>query len=82
MRKVKRPSTKAEANASIASITAERWAALVKRPVVSRQTNDNYQFAYSAQVGSTLAANHVIVDDAYTNRASRAGTESSGSHRP
>lgn len=39
----------AKANAGIARITAERWAALVKKGAVSRQANDNYQFAYSAQ---------------------------------
>lgn len=42
----------AKANAGLASVTAERWAALVKRGAVSRQANDNYQFAYSAQLAS------------------------------
>ena len=42
----------ARANAGIAGITAERWAALVKRGAVSRQANDTYQFAYSAQVAA------------------------------
>jgi len=46
----------AKANAGIAGITAERWAALVKRGAVSRQANDNYQFAYNAQVAAVGAA--------------------------
>ena len=46
----------AKANAGIAGITAERWAALVKRGAVSRQANDNYQFAYSAQIAAVGAA--------------------------
>jgi RND family efflux transporter MFP subunit len=46
----------AQANAGIAGITAERWAALVKRGAVSRQANDNYQFAYSAQVAAVGVA--------------------------
>jgi len=57
----------AKANAGIAQITAERWAALVKKGAVSRQANDNYQFAYSAQVaevgvatGSVAAATNSI----------------------
>jgi RND family efflux transporter MFP subunit len=46
----------AKANAGIAGITAERWAALVKRGAVSRQANDNYQFAYNAQVAAVGVA--------------------------
>lgn len=46
----------AKANAGIAGITAERWAALVKRGAVSRQANDNYQFAYNAQIAAVSAA--------------------------
>jgi RND family efflux transporter MFP subunit len=46
----------ARANAGIAGITAERWAALVKRGAVSRQANDTYQFAYSAQVAAVGVA--------------------------
>jgi RND family efflux transporter MFP subunit len=46
----------ARANAGIAGITAERWAALVKRGAVSRQANDNYQFAYNAQVAAVGVA--------------------------
>src|SRR5260370_13480199 len=42
----------AKSNAGIAGITAERWAALVKRGAVSRQANDTYQFAYSSQVAA------------------------------
>lgn len=38
----------ARANAGIAAITAARWDALVKEGAVSRQANDNYQFAFSA----------------------------------
>lgn len=45
-----------KANAGIAGVTAERWAALVKRGAVSRQANDNYQFAYSAQAAAVGAA--------------------------
>jgi RND family efflux transporter MFP subunit len=57
----------AKANAGIAQVTAERWAALVKRGAVSRQANDNYQFAYNAQIaavgvaaGSVAAANNSV----------------------
>jgi RND family efflux transporter MFP subunit len=46
----------AKDNAGIAAITAERWAALVKKGAVSRQANDNYQFAYSAQVAEVGVA--------------------------
>jgi RND family efflux transporter MFP subunit len=46
----------AKANAGIAGITAERWAALVKRGAVSRQANDNYQYAYSAQAAAVSVA--------------------------
>jgi RND family efflux transporter MFP subunit len=46
----------AHANAGIAGITAQRWAALVKRGAVSRQANDNYQFAYGAQVAAVGVA--------------------------
>jgi RND family efflux transporter MFP subunit len=46
----------AKANAGIAGITAERWAALVKRGAVSRQANDTYQFAYNAQVAAVGVA--------------------------
>jgi RND family efflux transporter MFP subunit len=46
----------AKANAGIAGITAERWAALVKRGAVSRQANDIYQFAYSSQVAAVGVA--------------------------
>jgi RND family efflux transporter MFP subunit len=45
-----------KANAGIAQITAERWAGLVKRGAVSKQANDNYQFAYVAQVAAVGAA--------------------------
>jgi RND family efflux transporter MFP subunit len=46
----------AKSNAGIAGITAERWAALVKRGAVSRQANDNYQFAYSSQIAAVGVA--------------------------
>jgi RND family efflux transporter MFP subunit len=46
----------ARANAGIAGITAERWASLVKRGAVSRQANDNFQFAYQAQVAAVGVA--------------------------
>jgi len=46
----------AKSNAGIAGITAERWAGLVKRGAVSRQANDNYQFAYSSQVAAVGVA--------------------------
>jgi RND family efflux transporter MFP subunit len=46
----------AKSNAGIAGITAERWAALVKRGAVSRQANDNYQFAYNSQVAAVGVA--------------------------
>jgi outer membrane protein len=38
--------------------------------------------ALQRAVGSTLAVNHVTVDDAYTNRASHTGTESSRGPHP
>ena len=46
----------AKANAGIAQITAERWAALVRKGAVSRQANDNYQFAFSAQTAEVGVA--------------------------
>jgi len=46
----------AKANAGIAQITADRWAALVKKGAVSKQANDNYQFAYSAQTAEVGVA--------------------------
>jgi RND family efflux transporter MFP subunit len=46
----------AKSNAGIAGITAERWAALVRRGAVSRQSNDNFQFAYSSQVAAVGVA--------------------------
>jgi RND family efflux transporter MFP subunit len=46
----------AKANAGIAAITAARWDALVKKGAVSRQANDNYQFAFSAQVAEVGVA--------------------------
>jgi RND family efflux transporter MFP subunit len=46
----------AKANAGIAKITADRWAALVKKGAVSKQANDNYQFAYSAQTAEVGVA--------------------------
>jgi RND family efflux transporter MFP subunit len=46
----------AKANAGIAGITAERWAALAKRGAVSRQANDNYQFAFSSQAAAVGVA--------------------------
>lgn len=66
---------RAKDNAGIAAITAERWAALVQKGAVSRQANDNYQFAYSAQVaevgvaaaGMNAATNSVAADTANLN---------------
>lgn len=46
----------AKANAGIAQITADRWAALVKKGAVSKQANDNYQFAFSAQTAEVGVA--------------------------
>lgn len=46
----------ARANAGLASITAQRWAALLKRGAVSQQANDNYQFAYNAQTAAVNVA--------------------------
>lgn len=46
----------ARANAGIAKITADRWAALQARGAVSKQANDSYQFAYDAQTAATNAA--------------------------
>jgi RND family efflux transporter MFP subunit len=46
----------AKANAGLASITAQRWAALLKRGAVSQQANDNYQYAYNAQTAAVNVA--------------------------
>jgi RND family efflux transporter MFP subunit len=45
-----------KANAGLASITAQRWAALLKRGAVSQQANDNYQYAYDAQTAAVNVA--------------------------
>jgi RND family efflux transporter MFP subunit len=45
-----------KANAGLASITAQRWAALLKRGAVSQQANDNYQYAYNAQTAAVNVA--------------------------
>jgi RND family efflux transporter MFP subunit len=55
----------AKANAGLASITAQRWAALLKRGAVSQQASDNYQYAYNAQnaAQNVAAANVAAAKD-------------------
>jgi RND family efflux transporter MFP subunit len=62
----------AKANAGLASITAQRWAALLKRGAVSQQASDNYQYAYNAQnaAQNVAAANLAAAKDSVgSNRA-------------
>jgi RND family efflux transporter MFP subunit len=61
-----------KANAGLASITAQRWAALLKRGAVSQQANDNYQYAYNAQTAAVnVAAANVAaaIDSVGSNEA-------------
>jgi len=64
-----------KANESIAKVTAERWENLVRRGVVSRQENDQYQAQYQAQAANVraleraLAASKSNLGAAEANRA-------------
>lgn len=44
-----------KANTNLARVTAERWANLLTKGVVSRQDNDTYQAQYQAQVANVQA---------------------------
>lgn len=46
----------AKANAGLAQVTAHRWEELVRKGAVSRQANDSYQFAFSAQTAAVGVA--------------------------
>jgi RND family efflux transporter MFP subunit len=65
----------ARANAGLASITAQRWAALLKRGAVSQQANDNYQFAYNAQTAAVnvAAANVAAAKDSVGSNEANLG---------
>jgi RND family efflux transporter MFP subunit len=65
----------AKANAGLASITAQRWAALLKRGAVSPQANDNYQFAYNAQTAAVnvAAANVAAAKDSVGSNQANLG---------
>jgi RND family efflux transporter MFP subunit len=64
-----------KANAGLASITAQRWAALLKRGAVSQQANDNYQFAYNAQTAAVnvAAANVAAAKDSIGSNEANLG---------
>ncbi len=49
-----------KANESLAKVTAQRWENLVKRGVVSRQENDQYQAQYQAQSANVRALDHAV----------------------
>jgi RND family efflux transporter MFP subunit len=49
-----------QSNADLAKITAQRWANLLSRGVVSRQENDNYQAQYAAQQASVEALEKAV----------------------
>jgi len=49
-----------KANESLAKVTAQRWDNLVKRGVVSRQENDQYQAQYVAQSANVRALDHAV----------------------
>jgi RND family efflux transporter MFP subunit len=65
----------AKANAGLASITAQRWAALLKRGAVSQQANDNYQYAYNAQTSAVnvAAANVAAAKDSVGSNEANLG---------
>ena len=60
-----------KANESLAKVTAQRWENLVKRGVVSRQENDQYQAQYQAQSANVRALDHAVAA-AKSNIAGRA----------
>jgi RND family efflux transporter MFP subunit len=49
-----------KANANLARVTADRWANLLTKGVVSRQENDNYQAQYQAQQSNVQALEKAI----------------------
>ena len=49
-----------KANESIAKVTATRWDNLVKRGVVSKQENDQYQAQYQAQAANVKALDRAV----------------------
>jgi RND family efflux transporter MFP subunit len=49
-----------KANESLAKVTAQRWDNLVKRGVVSRQENEQYQAQYQAQSANVRALEHAV----------------------
>ena len=49
-----------KANMELARVTAERWARLVARGVVSRQENDQYQAQYQAQVAGVQSLEKAV----------------------
>ena len=49
-----------KANESLAKVTAQRWDNLVKRGVVSRQENDQYQAQYTAQSANVRALDRAV----------------------
>jgi RND family efflux transporter MFP subunit len=49
-----------KANESLAKVTAQRWENLVKRGVVSRQENDQYQAQYQAQSANVRALDRAV----------------------
>ena len=64
-----------KANLDLAHTTAQRWATLVARGVVSKQDNDSYQTQYQAQIASvrsleqTIAARRSSIAAAQANLA-------------
>ncbi len=49
-----------KANADLARVTAERWAALAKKGAVSKQENDQYQAQYQAQAANLEALEQAV----------------------
>ena len=49
-----------KANESIAELTAQRWANLVRRGAVSKQDNDQYQAQFQAQVANVKALERAV----------------------
>ena len=49
-----------KANADLARVTAERWAALAKKGAVSKQENDQYQAQYAAQAANLDALEQAV----------------------
>lgn len=62
-----------KANLELARTTAQRWANLVKRGVVSRQDNDSYQTQYQAQISSVRSLEQTIAARRSSIAAAAAG---------